>query len=104
MASIRDFYKRKLLSAKEMKKPIVGVITEVYPEASTGKDADGKTKIIIELDDGEQRIQLNKGNALSLAKELGDDYETWVGKKVKVTTIDTQFNNAPCKGLKVSKA
>jgi hypothetical protein len=104
MASIRDFYKRKLLAAKDMKgKSVVGKITSVYPETPTGKDADGKTKIVIELDDGEHRIQLNKTNALDLAKQLGDDYEQWEGKKVKVTTIKTQFAGTPCDGLKVVK-
>jgi hypothetical protein len=105
MASIKDFYKRKLLSAKDLgTKTITGIITSAYPETSTGKDADGSTKIIIELTDGDVRIQLNKGNALELAKQLGDDYEQWPGKKVKITTVDTQYAGNKCKGLSVRKA
>lgn len=105
MASVKDFYKRKLLAAKDLKgKTIVGKITAVNPETATGKDSDGSTKLVIELDDGEQRIQLNKTNALALSKELGDDFDTWIGKKVKVSAIDTMFNNSPVKGLAVHKA
>lgn len=105
MASVRDFYKRKLLAAKDpVKWPIVGVITSVTPETATGKDSDGTTKLVIELGDGDHRIQLNKSNALILSKELGDDFETWVGKKIKVSQVDTAFNGQKCKGLAVHKA
>ena len=105
MASVKDFYKRKLLAAKDLgSKAIVGVISDVYPETQKGKDADGSTKLIVEIDDGNTRIQLNKTNALQLAKELGDDFDSWKGIKVKVTTIDTVYNGNKCKGLAVHKA
>lgn len=105
MASVKDFYKRKLLAAKDLKgKSITGKIIQVTPETTTGKDSDGTTKLVVELDTDDIRVQLNKTNALILCKELGEDYETWVGKKVKVSVIRTQFNNSPCDGLAVHKA
>lgn len=104
MSSVRDFYKRKLLAAKDLKpkQQIVGIISAAYPEDSEEKGIK-VTKLIVELSDGDVRVSLNKGNALSLAKELGDDFDAWIGKKVRVFTIDTEFNKAPCKGLKVEK-
>lgn len=105
MASVRDFYKRKLLAAKDMtNKVIKGTITMAYPETPSGKDSDGKPKLVIELDDGEHRIQLNKTNALELGRQLGDDFDEWIGKKVVISTINTTFNGAPAKGLKIVKA
>lgn len=102
MASVRDFYKVKLLAAKDLNgKPVTGIITQVYPDVNKGKDSDGSTKLVVELGEGEHRIQLNKTNALSLGKLLGDDYDTWIGRKVKVSVIDTSFSGKPCKGLKI---
>ena len=105
MASVRDFYKRKLLAAKDLKpnQAIIGVISAAYPEESKG-DHGVVTKLVIELNDGSYRIQLNKGNAESLGDALGDDYDTWIGRKVKVTAINTKFKDQPCKGLLVEKS
>lgn len=105
MASVKDFYKRKLLAAKDIAngKSIVGKITAVTPETNP-KKPDELPKLVIELDDGAIRVQLNKTNALSLSAQLGDDFDQWIGKKVKVGTINTTFNNTPCKGLNVTKA
>lgn len=97
MASVKDFYKRKLLAAKDVgSKTIRGTITDVYPETPTGKDSDGKPKLVIELDDGESRIQLNKTNAIQLAKESGDDFDEWKGKKITVKTAPATMNGAAC--------
>lgn len=105
MASVKDFYKRKLLAAKDQVKwPLVGVIESVTPETAAGKDSDGSTKLVIEFGVDGHRVQLNKTNALSLSAELGDDYETWVGKKIKVTVGDTTFNGQKCKGIVTHKA
>ena len=102
MASVKDFYKKKLLAAKDISKGMVkGTITDVYQETPKGKDADGSTKLVIELDDGEHRIQLNKTNALSLAKLMGDDTDSWIGKKVKVSTQPTTFSGQATIGLKI---
>lgn len=105
MASVKDFYKKKLLAAKDLgNKPIIGKITMVTPETKQNAKGVEITQLVIELDDGDYRIQLNKTNALSLGKELGDDFDTWLNKKVKITKIRTTFNNSPCDGLAVHKA
>ncbi len=105
MASVKDFYKPKLLAAKDMKKGqvIAGTISSVTPETPKGKPNDDP-KLTVEINDGQVRVSLNKTNALALAKELGDDFDEWIGKKIKITQVPTSFNQTPCMGLAIHKA
>lgn len=103
MPSIKDFYKIKLLAAKEMAgKVINGEITDVYPETPTGADSDGKPKLVVELNNGDVRVQLNKTNAIILQKGFGDDTNSWIGKTLYITTHKTTMNGKACDGLLVS--
>lgn len=100
MASVREFYKRKLLAAKDLgKNKVTGTITAVYPETQKGKDSDGSTKLVVELDEGETRFQMNKTNAIALAKELGDETDDWIGRRLQIGTGPTSFNGKPTIGL-----
>lgn len=102
MASFRDIYKKPLLSAKLLGKRIINAkIQECYPETMTDPKGSSKDTLVIELDDGETRISLNKGNAVELAKAFGDDYTEWVGRRVKVATHKTEYMGKPCDGLQV---
>jgi len=102
MADFRDIYKTPLLSAKNLgKKVITATISLVYPETIQGSDGKSQDKLIIEIDDGETRIALNKGNAVQLAAKFGRDYNEWQGKKVKVAVKKTQFMGKTCDGLDV---
>lgn len=103
MASFRDIYKKPLLSAKNLGKRVINAkILECYPETMTDKNNNSKDTLIIELDDNETRISLNKGNAVELAKSFGDDYTEWVGRRVKVTTHKTEYMGKSCDGLLVT--
>ena len=100
MASVKEFYKVKLLAAKDIKgKTIRGVITAVYPETMHDKERGDSTKLVVELGDGEHRIQLNKTNAIALAKMAGDDTDEWVGKTLEIKTGPTVFQGKPTEGL-----
>ena len=102
MPSFKDIYRTPLLSAKTLgKKTITGPIESVNVEPVKGQSGETQTKIVIEMCGGDIRIALNKGNAINLGKVLGEDYEKWVGKRVKVTTHPTQFMGQPVDGLLV---
>lgn len=105
MANYRDFYRTPLLSAKNLKEKgnkLVGVIESIQPE--TIKDGKGKesVKLVIEMDDGDVRISLNKTNVVALASVLGDDFEKWVGAKIEVTTKPTTYMGENTLGLSIT--
>lgn len=102
MADFRDIYKTPLLSAKTLGKAVkTGAIFACYPETVTGSDKKSQDRIIIELDEGDTRIALNKGNASQLASVFGRDYNEWVGKKVKVVTKKVDYMGKATDGLDV---
>lgn len=103
MADFRDIYKTPLLSAKTLgKKTFVSTISMVYPETITDDKGHSKDTLIIELDDGDVRISLNKTNATELADAFGRDYNEWQGRKVKIGVTKREFMGKPCDGLLVS--
>jgi len=92
MASIKETYKSGLLAAKRLPKAgIVAAITDTYLESIKQRDGDEKTKLIVELDDGEYRIALNNTQAKALAKQWGDESTDWHGKRIKVAKGRTKF-------------
>lgn len=102
MQSVKDLYRPACLSAKNLKnKKIKGKIEAVYVETmGKGKDKE-KDKLVIEIEQGETRIALNKTNAVVLAKAFGDDYSKWVGKPIIVQTMETTYMGDPVLGLQV---
>jgi len=102
MSSARQYYKIALLSAKVLgKRTITSTINAAYPETVVGSDKTAKDRIIIEIEDGETRIALNKNNANALIEAYGDDYDEWNGKKVRVTTKPETYMGQPTMGLNV---
>lgn len=102
MADYRDIYKTPFLSAKNLgNKPITSTISAVYPETINSKDNGQQDKLVIELDEGEVRIALNKSNAVQLGMAFGRDYNDWIGKVVIVTKKKTTFMGKPVDGLDV---
>ena len=105
MADFRDIYKTPFLSAKTLgKKVMTVVISAVYPETVGSGDKEARDKLIIEYDDGDGRIALNKTNAVALAAAYGRDYNEWLGKKVTVKVGKTSYMGSPCDGVFVTPA
>jgi hypothetical protein len=100
MASYKDFYQTPLMSAKNLPKAgITGTVETINPEQQKGKDGQGGTKLVIEINGGDVRIALNKTNAVIMAKAYGEDFQQWVGKKIKITTHKTSYMGAATDGL-----
>ena len=103
MAKIREIYRTPLMSAETLGKRIItSTISLCYVETSKSSDGNAKDKVIIEIEDGDVRISLNKTNALQLAAAFGDETDEWLGKKVRVGTKPTSFNGKACAGLDVT--
>lgn len=102
MASIKQVYKVALLSAKVLgKRKFTSTISAAYLETVTGSDKSSKDRVIIEVEDGETRIALNKNNANNLAHAFGDDTDEWVNRKVTVSTKPEKYMGNPTMGLDV---
>ncbi|MEM4975991.1 MAG: hypothetical protein QXT64_01550 [Desulfurococcaceae archaeon] len=87
--SIRDYLRRasRFLTADDVKNgdelTIVGGFEEVPPEKSRFGRA--QFRAVVRLPDGTEKTwSMNKTTLLNLAEVYGDDYESWVGKKVRV--------------------
>lgn len=102
MASIRDLYRKPIMTAKRFKmKEVKAVIIDTYPEMMKNSKPGDMEKLVLELEGQEFRIALNKTNAIALAAKFGEDYEEWKGKTIKITKIPTKFGNDDTEGLKV---
>ena len=108
MGDVRDIYRIPTLTAKALakRKPntFVATIEAVYPETFTGEGGKQVDKLVIDCEEGETRIALNKGNAMELAKVFGRDFDDWVGRKIKVSIQKTQFKGESVDGLLVKPA
>lgn len=103
MASIKELYKAGLMSAKRLTvKELKAAVTDAYPETIKDQKEGEKTKLVLELDDGEYRIALNATQAKSLAKAWGDETDDWKGKKVHIKKGKTHFGNSLVDCLEVS--
>lgn len=99
MADFRDIYKTPFMSAKTLGKKVLTVtISAAYPE-TIGAAGESRDKLVIEWDDGDARVALNKTNAVELAKHYGRDWNEWVGKKVIVKVGPTSYMGKPCDGV-----
>lgn len=102
MPSFKEMYKPALLSAKNLgKKTITTTIEAIYPEFITGNTGTSTERLVIEWDEGMQRLALNKTNGNILCKAFGDDYGEWVGKRIKISTVKTQYMGQTVDGLLV---
>ena len=101
----RNVYKTPLLSAKILAKETREFsIAEAYCETVTGQDKTSKDRIIIEDDEGDTRVSLNKTNYMRLAVAFGHETDDWIGKRVTVSVHKVQMNGKDTDGLLVQPA
>lgn len=105
MPSIRDLYRKPIMTAKRFKeREVKAKIIDAYAEMMKNSKQGDPEKLVLELENKEFRVALNKTNALALASKFGEDYSEWVGKTVRITKIATKFGNDDVDGLKVEPA
>lgn len=56
-------------------------------------------KPVVKLEEIEEGIALNKGNARALKEAFGSDHLKWSGKRFMLLIVDRQFDGQPTKGL-----
>lgn len=103
MASFSKLYKTPPLSAKELVKTKTKAISFTIDDIDVERvGKDDFESIILCGNNGAIRVKLNKTNGKEVAKAFGDDYDAWVGMKVKVTVHKVEFNKAMTDGLLVT--
>lgn len=98
MTNINEIYQSKYLSYSDLqgKEPVV-TITQV----EIAKMDDGEVKLCIYVNNKPKGIILNKTNAKSIAALYGDESGSWVGKRVKLVTVWTEYAGKPVQAIRI---
>ncbi len=104
MPSWKDHYKTSVLSAKRWdKKEHTGKIIEAavitVENEKTNKAAE---RFCLTIEGLDMPLPLNKTNCLDLSKAWGEDYENWIGKKVKVSLHKVEYEGELVNGFKTT--
>ena len=83
-------------------KPRILTITSVVPE----KLPDGKHKLKVSFAEDDKLLLLNKTNAMIIGHGYGNEFETWIGRKIKLRAGKTTFEKrlVDCINVEVGKA
>ena len=98
MTNINEIYQSKYLSYSDLqgKEPIV-TVTQV----EVAKMDDGEVKLCIYVNNRPKGIILNKTNAKSIAALYGDESGAWIGKRVKLVTVWTEYAGKPVQAIRI---
>lgn len=96
--NVDDLYPSKYLSAADLqgKEPTV-TITQLTMEKMT----DGQNKPCIFVNNRPKGIILNKTNAMSIASMYGKHTDGWIGKKIKLVKVWTDFQGKPVEAIRI---
>ncbi|MGI9569690.1 MAG: hypothetical protein ACR2PH_08130 [Desulfobulbia bacterium] len=67
------------------------VVSEVGTHTFDEGTPKQKTQIVLAFQGKEKKLGLNATNAKTIATELGDDTDNWVGKEIKLYPTKTDF-------------
>jgi len=93
-----DFIQNKFLGVTDLKgkEPIV-TISRVEVENMR----DGTSKLAIYINGHPKGILLNKVNTRSIQGMYGDDTDGWIGNKIKLVAVWTEYQGKPTQGLRI---
>ena len=96
--SIKDIYPNQggdWLKASDLN----GRTHNLVIEGSSVTELDGEQKLLLNFENREKLLLLNKTNARAIANAYGDDEESWIGKQITLYPTVCLFNgdpNTPC--------
>lgn len=98
MTNVNDIYQSNYLTASDLqgKEPTVS-ITEVQ----VAKMNDGQPKLCVYVNNRPKGIVLNKTNAKAIAMLYGDESNRWIGKKIKLVTVWTDYQGKPVQAIRI---
>ena len=100
MGSTEEMYGSQRISSKIVKdKGLVG--KKLVIKGTSIELDEGENRIVLTFNEIKEDMKLNKTNARLLAKELGDDYELWVGHAISLHIVDTTWAGEKTDGVRV---
>lgn len=94
--NIRNRFQENYLRADDLTDPIVVTISDVT-EVTIGDD----DRVVLDFSDNPKLLPLNKTNALTLADELGDDTDEWIGKQIELYRDKVMFQGKRTNAVRV---
>lgn len=96
--NVDDLYPSKYLSAADLqgKEPTV-IITQFTMEKMT----DGQNKPCIYVNNRPKGVILNKTNAMAIASMYGKIIDGWIGKRIKLVKVWTDFQGKPVEAIRI---
>ena len=107
MASIRDIYpsnEGNFLSVAKLRsegledKPLTIALSESV-ELQDSQTQQVKKKLKLSFSETTSVLLLNRTNADAIAEKFGDDFTKWMGKKIKLLVINTNFKGQKTPGM-----
>lgn len=97
------FLGSRYLSAEQLgDKPMDVCIDKVTSMAQTKGEKAGKEQLVLHFGDGVKPLPLNATNAKTCIKELSAETLAWVGAKVRLNVVPTEFAGQPTKGIRLA--
>ena len=96
---VSSLYDSKYVKAEDLRgRPVV-----VQIESVGLNEMGGKVGIELKFVDRKKMLRLNKTNALSLTKHLGDDTAKWKGATIELTPSQTMYQGKPVEAIRIGK-
>lgn len=93
-----DYIQSKYLGASDLKgkEPVVTIAS-----VSLEKMRDQQQKLAISINNHPKGILLNKTNTKAVAAMYGKETDNWIGKKIRLVSVWTEYGGQPTQGLRI---
>jgi hypothetical protein len=100
--NLNDMYPSRFLKSADFKDEETKIFTIDNVRLETlGQGDDKETKPIVSFVETDKEFVLNKTNATTIAKNLTDDTDAWVGKRVALHVVDVQMRGEMVPAIRV---
>ena len=102
--NIKSAYKSSYIKSSDLNGQRQRVTISSVQMAMVGDGREEKNKPVMQFDEIDQALVLNKTNAMLLAASLGDDTDGWSGRQIWLLPDTTSFGGktVPCIRVKIA--
>ena len=103
MPSVNDSYPSKYLKASDLNDtPLTLQISDVSEE-TVGQGDQAEKKLVCYFRGEEKGMVLNKTNATTIADQLGDETDDWIGQSITLFPTQVDFGGRQVEAIRVKK-
>ena len=101
---INDAFPGRFLKSADFETPQILTISGVQKEEVGGAQNPGEMKPVLRFEEEDRGLVLNKTNFEWLADNLGEESDSWTGKKVELYMTQTPFGGTivPCTRIRAA--